>query len=101
MNEENNEQKNEKVGIVEPSNNFKEVETAKPVNNFEEVKVYQEVNIPKKQARTDSYFDGGLLELIGKISITKPRTAISPVLLTTLSLTYPISSNLLTKSLTT
>ena len=35
-------------------------------NNFEEVKVdYQEVELEKKQVRTDSYFDGGLLELIG------------------------------------
>lgn len=35
-------------------------------NNFEEVKVdYQEVELKEKQVRTDSYFDGGLLELIG------------------------------------
>lgn len=33
-------------------------------NNFEEVN-YQEVEVGKKQVRTDSYFDGGLLELIG------------------------------------
>ena len=34
-------------------------------NNFEEVQTYQEVEIKKKPVRTDSYFDGGLLELIG------------------------------------
>ena len=34
-------------------------------NNFEEVPVYQEVETKKKEVRTDSYFDGGVLELIG------------------------------------
>lgn len=32
---------------------------------FEEVEVYQEVEPIKKQVRTDSYFDGSLIELIG------------------------------------
>ena len=56
MNEENKEQKNENQEVQE---------VATQNNNFEEVKVYQEVETPKKQVRTDSYFDGGLLELIG------------------------------------
>ena len=34
-------------------------------NNFEEVQIYQEVETKKKEVRTDSYFDGGVLELIG------------------------------------
>ena len=32
---------------------------------FEEVEVYQEVEPKKKEVRTDSYFDGSLIELIG------------------------------------
>lgn len=32
---------------------------------FEEVEVYQEVETKKKEVRTDSYFDGSLIELIG------------------------------------
>lgn len=34
-------------------------------NKFEEVEVYQEVEPIKKEIRTDSYFDGSLIELIG------------------------------------
>ena len=34
-------------------------------NNFEEVPKYQEVEVKKKEVRTDSYFDGKVLELIG------------------------------------
>ena len=34
-------------------------------NKFEEVKTYQKVESIKKEPRTDSYFDGGLIELIG------------------------------------
>ena len=41
------------------------VENVQSQNNFEEVPVFQEVNPQKKTVRTDSYFDGGLLELIG------------------------------------
>lgn len=53
MNEEKNNEMNENK------------EVATQTKNFEEVKVYQEVETVKKQVRTDSYFDGGLLELIG------------------------------------
>lgn len=45
-----------------------EREIVKEENNFEEVQKeqeFQEVEIKKKEVRTDSYFDGGLLELIG------------------------------------
>ena len=35
------------------------------VEKFEEVEVYQEVEPIKKEVRTDSYFDGSLIELIG------------------------------------
>lgn len=55
MSEEIKEQKNENQEV-------KEVVAA--VNNFEEVKVTNN-ETAKKQVRTDSYFDGGLLELIG------------------------------------
>lgn len=46
------------------------VEKEKTTNNemkeFEEVNIsYQEVETRKKEVRTDSYFDGSLLELIG------------------------------------
>ena len=34
-------------------------------NKFEEVETYQEVEPIKKEIRTDSYFDGSLIELIG------------------------------------
>lgn len=52
--------------IKEQKNENNEVkESAVQSNSFEEVKVYQEVETAKKQVRTDSYFDGGLLELIG------------------------------------
>lgn len=61
MNEENKEQNLEQELVQ----NQEIKETAPQQNNFEEVKVYQEVETPKQQARTDSYFDGGLLELIG------------------------------------
>ena len=56
MNEEIKEQKQENQDVKE---------VATQANNYEEVKVYQEIETPKKQVRTDSYFDGGLLELIG------------------------------------
>lgn len=55
MSEEIKEQKNE-------NQELKEVVAS--VNNFEEVKVTNN-ETAKKQVRTDSYFDGGLLELIG------------------------------------
>ena len=55
MSEEIKEKKNENQEV-------KEVVAA--VNNFEEVKVTNN-ETAKKQVRTDSYFDGGLLELIG------------------------------------
>ena len=34
-------------------------------NDSEEAPIYQEVETKKKEVRTDSYFDGGILELIG------------------------------------
>lgn len=49
-------------------NNVVENENKKTDNNdnkFEEVEVFQEVEPIKKEIRTDSYFDGGLIELIG------------------------------------
>lgn len=52
MNEENKEQLNENKTVVAES------------NNFEEVKVGSETT-KQESVRTDSYFDGGLLELIG------------------------------------
>ena len=39
--------------------------TSSDTSNFEEVPIYQEVETKKKEVRTDSYFDGGVLELIG------------------------------------
>lgn len=50
MNEGNKEQENN-VAVVN--------------NNFEEVEIVNNINADKKHTRTDSYFDGGLLELIG------------------------------------
>jgi uncharacterized membrane protein YjgN (DUF898 family) len=55
MNEENKEIKQENQEVKE---------VVASVNNFEEVKVTNN-ETQKKQVRTDSYFDGGLLELIG------------------------------------
>ena len=55
MSEEIKEQKNENQEVKEG---------VAAVNNFEEVKVTNN-ETAKKQVRTDSYFDGGLLELIG------------------------------------
>lgn len=55
MSEEIKEQKNENQEVKE---------VVASVNNFEEVKVANN-ETAKKQVRTDSYFDGGLLELIG------------------------------------
>lgn len=61
----------EETAIEEPVAEEVEVKEAKveePAdnsNNFEEVQVFQEVETKKKVVRTDSYFDGGLLELIG------------------------------------
>lgn len=40
-------------------------EVKEETTKFEEVQVYQEVEPIKKETRTDSYFDGGLIELIG------------------------------------
>lgn len=40
-------------------------EITESTNVFEEVQVYQEVEKTKKEIRTDSYFDGSLIELIG------------------------------------
>lgn len=48
---------------MEENNQNKEI--TNDTNNFEEVAVYQEVETKKKEVRTDSYFDGGVLELIG------------------------------------
>lgn len=48
---------------MEENNQNKEM--SNDTNNFEEVAVYQEVETKKKKIRTDSYFDGGVLELIG------------------------------------
>lgn len=42
-----------------------EVITEEKTKKFEEVEVYQEVEPTKKEVRTDSYFDGSLIELIG------------------------------------
>lgn len=57
---ENNNQANNNV--KEPSNNI----AVKETNNFEEVPPkFQEVPKTKKAARTDSYFDGSVLDLIG------------------------------------
>ena len=55
MSEEIKEQKNENQEVKE---------VVASTNNFEEVKVANN-ETAKKQVRTDSYFDGGLLELIG------------------------------------
>lgn len=43
----------------------KEIANNNDTNKFEEVEIYQEVEPIKKEVRTDSYFDGGLIELIG------------------------------------
>lgn len=43
----------------------KEEVTNDNANKFEEVEIYQEVETVKKEVRTDSYFDGKLLDLIG------------------------------------
>ena len=40
-------------------------ETKQETSEFEEVPAYQEVEVKEKEVRTDSYFDGGVLELIG------------------------------------
>ena len=42
-----------------------EITTNNNANKFEEVETYQEIEPIKKEIRTDSYFDGGLIELIG------------------------------------
>ncbi len=48
------------------TNNAKENVAVKETNNFEQVPPkFQEVPKTKKAVRTDSYFDGGVLELIG------------------------------------
>ena len=43
----------------------KEIANNNDANKFEEVEKYQEVEPIKKKIRTDSYFDGSLIELIG------------------------------------
>lgn len=43
----------------------KEIANNNYANKFEEVETYQEVESIKKEIRTDSYFDGSLIELIG------------------------------------
>ena len=45
--------------------NQNDVTNSNDSNKFEEVEMYQEVEPIKKEVRTDSYFDGGLIELIG------------------------------------
>ena len=42
-----------------------EIANNNDANKFEEVEMYQEVEPIKKEVRTDSYFDGGLIELRG------------------------------------
>ena len=42
-----------------------EITTNNNANKFEEVETYQEIEPIKKEIRTDSYFDGSLIELIG------------------------------------
>ena len=42
-----------------------EITNNNDANKFEEVETYQEVESIKKEIRTDSYFDGSLIELIG------------------------------------
>lgn len=42
-----------------------EIANNNDANKFEEVEMYKEVEPIKKEVRTDSYFDGGLIELIG------------------------------------
>lgn len=51
-----------KKEVVDEKN---EIANNNNTNNFEEVEVYQEVEPIKKKIRTDSYFDGSLIELIG------------------------------------
>ena len=46
-------------------NNEKDVANSNDTNKYEEVETYQEVEPIKKEVRTDSYFDGTLIELIG------------------------------------
>jgi len=73
MEENLEENKNEKVEqeitqkIEENKNEVVEQDTTQKVkeNIYEEVQVYQEVEKTKKEIRTDSYFDGSLIELIG------------------------------------
>lgn len=49
----------------EVMDNQNDVTNSNDSNKFEEVEMYQEVEPIKKEVRTDSYFDGGLIELIG------------------------------------
>ena len=42
-----------------------EITNNNDANKFEEVETYQEIEPIKKEIRTDSYFDGSLIELIG------------------------------------
>ena len=46
-------------------NNQNKITDSNDTSKFEEVEIYQEVEPIKKKIRTDSYFDGGLIELIG------------------------------------
>lgn len=49
----------------EEVNNQNKITDSNDTNKFEEVEIYQEAEQIKKETRTDSYFDGGLIELIG------------------------------------
>lgn len=51
-----------KKEVVDEKN---EIANNNDTSKFEEVEVYQEVETIEKEIRTDSYFDGGLIELIG------------------------------------
>lgn len=51
-----------KKEVVDEKN---EIANNNDTSKFEEVEVYQEVEQIKKEIRTDSYFDGSLIELIG------------------------------------
>ena len=54
------------LGATDNAQVVESVEVAQTAPVYEEVTPqFQEVTLPDKQIRTDSYFDGGLLELIG------------------------------------
>ena len=60
--ENHKEEEHKEVEIAKKEEN---IEEQKETEKFEEVEVYQEVELIKKKVRTDSYFDGSLIELIG------------------------------------